>query len=189
MPDLPVTDVLLEATDAELATRVRAGEEGAFVELVRRHHGPVRVWLARACGEHATADDLAQEVFVAAWRELGTWSGQGALGAWLMGIARHRFLRWRRDAGRLAARHAAAAEQPPAELVAEDERLAALRGCLDRLDAPARALIDGCYRDGEELTALAARHGRSPGALRVVMFRLRQALRTCVEKKLEATHG
>jgi RNA polymerase sigma-70 factor (ECF subfamily) len=185
----PADDTPNDATDADLATRVQAGDEAALVELVRRYQGPVRVWLARACGEHATADDLAQEVFVAAWREIGAWSRQAALGAWLMGIARHRFLRWRRDAGRLAARHAAAAEVLPGESAAEDERLTALRGCLERLDAPARALIDGCYRDGEDLAVLATRQGRSAGALRVALFRLRQALRTCVEKKMEAAHG
>ena len=89
------------STDEELLARVRSGDDrAAFAELVRRHQAKVRSLLRRlTCGDHAKADDLAQETFLRAFRAAGQFEGRAQLSTWLCTIAYRTFLAARR-AGR-----------------------------------------------------------------------------------------
>ena len=72
-------------SDFELATQVAgSGHSRAFQELVERHEAKVRAFLRRlAAGDHALADDLAQETFLLAFRKIASWKGQGSFSSWL----------------------------------------------------------------------------------------------------------
>jgi RNA polymerase sigma-70 factor (ECF subfamily) len=60
----------------------------AFAELVRRHQSAVRACLRRlTAGNHALADDLAQETFVQAWRGLKSFRQEARFSTWLYRIA------------------------------------------------------------------------------------------------------
>ena len=78
----------LETAPEEIVVaQAMAGDDGAFAELVRRRQKPVRDLLRRLCGDHALADDLAQTVFVRAWRGVGALRDPGAFGGWLKQVA------------------------------------------------------------------------------------------------------
>jgi len=81
-------------TDADLVARVLADGDGhAFAELVRRHQSKIRSLLRKlTSGDHARADDLAQETFLRAYRGLGGYAGRALLSTWLCQIAYHAFL-------------------------------------------------------------------------------------------------
>jgi RNA polymerase sigma-70 factor (ECF subfamily) len=89
-------------SDQALVARVVADDDrGAFAELVRRHQSGVRSMLRKlACGDHALADDVAQEAFVRAYRRLSTFAGRARFGTWLCQIAYHAFLEERSRAAR-----------------------------------------------------------------------------------------
>ena len=57
-------------TDAQLVARALAGSQDAFRELVLRFERPVYSLIARMVQDPATAEDLAQEAFVKAYRSL-----------------------------------------------------------------------------------------------------------------------
>ena len=78
---------LEEAPEEYVVALAMSGDDGAFTELVRRRQKRVRDLLRRLCGNHALADDLAQQVFVRAWRSIGTLRDPGALGGWLKRVA------------------------------------------------------------------------------------------------------
>lgn len=75
--------------DAALVRTAQAGEQIAFTRLYERYaafiHG---VLLARVPA--ADVDDLVQDVFLTAWKNLGTLRDPAAFGGWLSMIARHR---------------------------------------------------------------------------------------------------
>jgi RNA polymerase sigma-70 factor (ECF subfamily) len=75
--------------DAALIARaVVAGDRHAFAELVRRHQSAVRACLRKlTAGNHALADDLAQETFVLAWRHLAGYRHEARFSTWLYRIA------------------------------------------------------------------------------------------------------
>ncbi|HYG62036.1 MAG TPA: sigma-70 family RNA polymerase sigma factor [Thermoanaerobaculia bacterium] len=74
-------------SDAELVAQARGGSQDAFRELVLRFERPVFSLVARMVHDPATAEDLAQEVFVKAFRRLDTYDPQRKLSSWLFKIA------------------------------------------------------------------------------------------------------
>jgi len=79
--------------DSELIARAVAGNEAAFGALVRRHQSMLRGFLRRLTrGDHALADDLAQEALLEAWRKLAQFRGDGSFAGWLTRIAWSRLL-------------------------------------------------------------------------------------------------
>jgi len=81
-------------TDAELIARVVVRDDRhAFSELVRRHQSAVRTTLRRLTnGNHALADDLAQETFMLAYRNLASFRQEARFSTWLYRIATNAYL-------------------------------------------------------------------------------------------------
>ncbi|MFF0201416.1 RNA polymerase sigma factor [Streptomyces sp. NPDC005017] len=79
-----------EYEDAELARRFRAGEDQALAQAYRQWGALVYTLARRSLGDTHDAEDVTQQVFLAAWRgRAGYRPERGALGGWLVGIARH----------------------------------------------------------------------------------------------------
>jgi RNA polymerase sigma factor (sigma-70 family) len=94
-----VTDSADQArVDQALVARVLlADDRRAFEQLLRRYQGLVRAQLRRLLnGDHARADDLAQETFLLAWRKLHQFRGDARFSTWLHRIAYTCFLQARR---------------------------------------------------------------------------------------------
>lgn len=83
-------------SDVDLVVAARAGSDIAFARLVERHQAPVRAFLRRLLGRNwDEADDLAQDVFLAAWGSLGRLKDPAGVRPWLLGIA------WRKGQDRM----------------------------------------------------------------------------------------
>ena len=73
--------------DQELVAEAARGSREAFDDLIRRHQVSI-VSLARALtGGSADAEDIAQEVFLRAWRSLGGFRGDSTFRTWLHRVA------------------------------------------------------------------------------------------------------
>lgn len=87
---------LTELSDEALVQQSgRAGGERAFAELLRRHQGKVRGLLLRLTSDRNLADDLAQEVFLRAYRGLVGFEGRARFSTWLYRIAYNVYLNHR----------------------------------------------------------------------------------------------
>lgn len=75
------------ASEEVVVASAMTGDDAAFGELVLRRQKQVRDLMRRLCGDHALADDLAQQAFVQAWRSLGSLREPGAFGGWLKRVA------------------------------------------------------------------------------------------------------
>jgi RNA polymerase sigma-70 factor (ECF subfamily) len=73
-------------TDAELVAACLAGEREAFDVIVERHRRHVYQLCYRFVANHEDASDLAQDVFIRAYRGLRTFKSQASLGTWLYRI-------------------------------------------------------------------------------------------------------
>ena len=76
-------------SDPQLVECAQAGDERAFAELVDRYGGAVLSLCYASTLNAAEAEDLAQEVFVAAWRGLPRFRGASAFSTWLFALARN----------------------------------------------------------------------------------------------------
>src|SRR5439155_25117626 len=73
-------------TDAELVASCLAGRRESFDVLVERHQRHVYQLCYRFVGNHEDASDLAQDVFIRAYRGLKNFKGEASLGTWLYRI-------------------------------------------------------------------------------------------------------
>ena len=73
--------------DAALVTRALAGSESAFRDLVLRYQKPVHSLIVRMVRDRGLAEDLSQEVFIKAYRALGTFDPKRKFSSWLFKIA------------------------------------------------------------------------------------------------------
>ncbi|MHB8399817.1 MAG: RNA polymerase sigma factor [Candidatus Limnocylindrales bacterium] len=86
--------------ERELVRRCREGSEAAYAELVRRHRPRLYTLAYRLVGDRETAEDVVQETFLAAFRQIDKVEPRPSLDPWLNTIAL-------RIAGRAAARQRA----------------------------------------------------------------------------------
>lgn len=94
-------------TDLELVERARRQDEGAWAELVHRHHVAVYRLAFSALLREDEADEAAQEAWVAAWLRLEGFRGEASFRTWLLAIAwrkaldrRRVFVRWLQRVGK-----------------------------------------------------------------------------------------
>ncbi len=81
--------------DATLIARViSCNDHYAYTQLVNKYQSGIRHFLRRlTVGEHALADDIAQETFITLYKKLSTFRGDSSLNTWLHKIAYHHFLK------------------------------------------------------------------------------------------------
>ena len=164
-----------DATDAHLVAATIAGHREAFDVIVERHQRQIYQLCYRFAGNHEDASDLAQDVFIRAYRGLHSFKGQAAFGTWLYRIAVNVCL------NRVGARAQKwttldAADQPDLREERADtkilrgERAAAVRAAIARLPKKQRAaLILRVYHDlpHDEIAAIV---GTSVGAVKANFF-------------------
>ena len=145
-----------QVAEATVVALAMAGDAAAFCELVRRRQGPMRNLLRRLSRDAALADDLAQQVFIKAWRSLPKLRSVGAYGAWLRRLAINTWLEHVRASG------------PPGVELDPDTLAGAVnesRASDERMDLD-RALA-GLARDERLCVVLAYNEGMSHGEISV----------------------
>jgi RNA polymerase sigma-70 factor (ECF subfamily) len=77
------------SADADQADveKVLAGEVDAFENIVRRWQGPLINLAYRFCRDRSRAEDMAQDVFLRAYRSLRGWRKEAAFSTWLFALA------------------------------------------------------------------------------------------------------
>lgn len=196
--------------DEGLLERLRAGDESAFAELVRRYHSTL-VRLARFyVANEASAEDVAQDTWVAVLRGVERFEGRSAFKTWLLRVCANRArttgVRESRvvpagvaEAGPTVSPHrfdpTGTWSEPPTpftegvESRIDNQRIVAeVRSAIDRLGEPQRTVVT--LRDVEGLSTeeVARLTDLSVGNVRVILHRGRAKVRAAVEVAMrEAT--
>jgi RNA polymerase sigma-70 factor (ECF subfamily) len=92
----------MDASDLAVVARVRAGDHDAFRHLVERHSRSVFRLAYRLTGREEDADDIVQETFLKAFRQLARFESRSSFGTWLYRITvncAHDLMRQRPRAG------------------------------------------------------------------------------------------
>lgn len=181
--------------DAELVERVLKGEQALYAEIIRRYQHRLRAAIAfHLCGRD-DIEEFLQETFVQAYQNLERYSSEFPLYPWLKGIALNslkmefRRLETSRRRGEDYLRYLQLNRlQEDHEAKEVEPQTGALRKCLERLQPAEANLLKDKYAGGQPLKDLAARLKATEGALKVRLLRLREALKTCIEKRLAEEH-
>src|SRR3954463_15399462 len=71
----------------DLVARIQAGDVDAFETLYRQYSAKIYTLASRMAGSAEDGEDLLQEIFIQAYRKLGSFKGESAIGTWLYRLA------------------------------------------------------------------------------------------------------
>jgi len=173
--------VSVGADDRALIARAAQGDAQAFAELVRRHQGWVRRLAFRYTRQGQDAEELAQEIFLRAWRHARSFRGEAAFATWLYRLAVNACLNFR--AGRRArpeplplSEELESGEPAVGAGISAAEREVRLRQALASLPARQRlALVLASFED-KSYEEIAAAMGTSLSSVESLLFRARRGL-------------
>lgn len=182
------------SADAELVAQSLAGSRDAFARIVARYQSLVCSIGYSATGNLSQSEDLAQETFISAWKQLRDLRDPHSLRAWLCGIARNVAQNTRRRDGREPA-HAAdpidatfdavAADAPPHEQAISDEEQAILWRSIAHIPPLYREPLVLFYREQQSIEAVAAALNLSEEAVKQRLSRGRKLLQEQIASFVE----
>ena len=172
------------ADEAAVIARARRGDMAAFAMLVERYQPPVYNLAYRMLGDSPEAEDAAQETFLRAYRRLGSYQSSRKFASWLLSIAAHYCIdQLRRSRGYQPSLDDAnwhdglvSGQPQPEAIILERERSGNLQVLLQALPVAQRAVLALRYWSDLSIAEIAAISGDSEGAVKVKLFRARQAL-------------
>jgi RNA polymerase sigma-70 factor (ECF subfamily) len=184
------------SVDPDLADveAVLGGDVERFAGIVERWQGPLVGLAYRFVRDQGTAEDMAQEAFVLAFRGLARWRREARFGTWLYSVALNRYrshLRARGRAGEplpraptgaLGEALGGPAEQPSSLLAAEARE--AVRRELGSLPAIYREALALFYLQERDLEGTAAALGVPAGTVKARLHRGRELLRARLARTL-----
>lgn len=180
----------------DLVLRAQRDDLGAFEELVVLYQDKIFSQCYRLTGSYSDAQDLAQEVFIRAYKGMKSFRNEADLGTWLHRIAVNQFLNSRRrgqdavpisldepvstDEGEML-RQVAAAGEDPLEIMERQEMREMVKAGLNRLPPEFRAVLVLREFEGYSYEEIADLLGCSLGTVKSRLNRARQALRRLLE--------
>jgi RNA polymerase sigma-70 factor, ECF subfamily len=81
-------------SDADLFSRIGKGDETALAELYQRYKSVIFRFLSNLVADNYAAEELLQDVFVAAWQRAGSFRGASSVKTWLFSVAHKRAASW-----------------------------------------------------------------------------------------------
>ena len=168
------------AVERQLVLDAQSGDLQAFERLYRENERKVFALCLRLSCDGALAEELTQEVFVRAWRKLGSFRGESAFSSWLYPLTvnvalSERRSRRRRDARIFATDDPASLER--ASGVPRPEAGFDLEKAMAALPPGARAVFVLHDVEGRTHDEIAAILNLAPGTSKAQLFRARRLLR------------
>lgn len=183
------------ASDAELVARARAGDSSAFEALVRHHQGATRALAYALIGDWAEAEDLSQEAFLRAFRNLDLLADPEKFAPWLRRVAfgvcidwvrsfRPQLYRMELDGGADASLDEAASDPSPLERVERKEVTERVMRALAALPLRYRTPLTMYHIDGLSHEKVARALDVPVGTVRSLVARARRKLATVLAAEM-----
>ena len=183
----------------EAITKAKEGDTECYGAVVRKYQGRLRAFAASFCPDSDRVDEVAQRTFVWAYEHLGEYEPGTRFWAWLKAVGRNMLLselemqkREAKQRRRYIDYLQAARSRDELTAGAHESRpemAAALRVCVDELAEHSQKLIRRRYETDQSIRDISRELGRKEGAVKTALFRIRQALRRCVEGKMQSQAG
>ena len=162
-----------------------------FETILRQTQACIRAYIAGMGIRPHEVDDLAQEVYLALYRNSDKMPAEVSVDRWLKGIARNLCLNHIRRSSRRGRLHREALTEILARANTQSERLAAekplwhaLDECCRKLPAKSRRILAMRRRQDLPSPAIAKAMKSSAQAIRVALYRIRVSLKDCISRKL-----
>jgi RNA polymerase sigma-70 factor, ECF subfamily len=177
--------------DSDVVALVANGDmTGALRRLMQRHGTALYRYCREALRDVTLADDVQQQVFIEAFRDLRKFNGRSSVRTWLFAIARHRVLDAAKSRHR-AQSHVEATDPaavpdprpPPGETIDDARLREALLACLEELRAQVRTVLLLRFQQGFTFEDMAVVCRERAGTLQAKVTRALPVLRACIENR------
>lgn len=167
--------------------------ESEIRERMTRHwlaaEPAIRAYVAGAVSSFADREDLLQQVALTVARRFEEFDEHRPFLAWALWLAKSRITDFYRSQGRRPQFLSDALLEKYAETLIERQevvsrRREALEHCLEKLPDRSRSLLRLKYHDGLKIEQIAEAIRSTPGSVRVTLFRIRDALADCIQRRL-----
>lgn len=180
---------MCDANEA-LVEQSQKGDLAAFETLIREHQRMIHSLTYRMTGSLADAEDLAQEAFLRAYEQIGSFRGSAQFSTWLYRVAINTCLNWKQSEARRFRLHAHAAEELSAQAGGEsarDPQADEVQAALLKLPAKQRAAIVLTIYDGLNHAEAAQMLGCSETTVSWRVFAAKRKLKQLLTAHREAT--
>jgi RNA polymerase sigma-70 factor (ECF subfamily) len=167
-----------------------ADERAAMARLWLEAEPAVRAYVFVAVQNFQDAEDVVQQTALTAARRFEEYDAIRPFAAWVLWLAKSRVIDHYRKQGRQRVVFSETLLDGIAEALVEwqspraSAHAAALERCLEKLPPKSRRLLDLRYTDDASMDAIAGAIGSTAGAVRVMLFRIRNLLAECVRGEL-----
>jgi RNA polymerase sigma-70 factor, ECF subfamily len=190
LPALQTAAAPTALTDEQVVERVLAGDISLFEILMRRYNQRLFRVARGILADDAEAEDVMQEAYVRAFRELASFRGEARFSTWLTRIACHEALARARKRRRLVSITGGAPPDPPSHTPGPERELenrelqTVLREAVEVLPDPLRAVF--CLREIEGLSTeqTADLLGLTAENVRVRLHRGKRSLRQMLDRRI-----
>lgn len=161
-----------------------------FTELWLENQHLLAGFIRLQVRDHHKAEDIIQEVARDATANFDRYDPSRPFAAWLIGIARMRMAEHFRKHGRQPMTFSTDIVDSVADAFIDmqpqvDDRLAALRACVERLGDRHRKVVKLRYDQMLSPEAIGEKVGSKPNAVNVMLHRVRKALAECIRRRME----
>jgi len=162
-----------------------------FVQMLGAHERQIFSYVYALTVNWNDAQEVMQRVRIRLWQQFDRYDEEKPFGAWARAIAYYMVLAFRKEKSRQREYFS----EKLMELVSDSYeqsadmvsvRREALQGCLEKLNAKHRSLVDSYYAKNERISEIAGKLDLSANALRQTLFRIRKVLLDCVHKTLRS---
>lgn len=189
--ELPPNDARNADPDSDVLESVAQGDmTGALRCLMQRHGAAVYRYCREALRDAVLAEDVQQQVFIAAFRDLPRFNRRSSVRTWLFAITRNRVLdaakSRRRAQSHIDGDDATSVPDPhpsPGDSLDDARLRGALLACLEQLTPRVLSALLLRFQQGFTFEDMAAMCNEKPGTLQAQVTRALPVLRTCIESR------
>jgi len=192
--------VLEQLSDAEVMLRVAQGDDAAFDYLVEKFRRPIISFMYRTTHNQATAEELAQEVFLRVYRSRESYEASAKFTTWLYRIATNLAVNNARDTKHERAENLVSLDEPDEESgstmdvadirptveqeILRNERMTAIRKVVEALPERQRMAVLMHKYQNMDYKEIAAVLKLSESATKSLLFRAYESLRESLKQYL-----
>jgi len=181
------------ANDKATVAAIAAGDDSAMRILYNRYKVRVFRFVTRLVGNPTAAEDVVSEAFIEVWRQADRFEGRSSVSTWIMSIARFKALSVRRRRQDVALDDKVAETivdqaYTPEEAILEADRGAQFRGCLMKLTAEHREIVDLVYYHDKTIEEVVEIIGVPKNTVKTRMFYARRRLAELLAQHQDFDH-
>ena len=179
----------MDSKEKQSIANQAANQQEEFVQLLTQNQNRIRAYIFSLVGDHTRAADILQETNLVLWRKIEEYDPQKSFLSWSFAIARFQVLAHIRD----RKRDKVVLDEELIELIGKDaeEKVGqlesvqlALKSCLQKLSEKSLELIESRYFKSRSIAQVAESSGKTVGALKVALMRVRKQLGSCIQNQM-----